>query len=1080
MRIRSVRLQNLNSLSGHWSIDLEHPAYNQDGMFLISGTTGAGKTTILDAIALALYGQTPRCIPSKSKNDFMSHGSNECSAEVVFETGKGRFTAVWQQKRAKKAKDPFQAPTHKIYDETGENLGEKSKQTLATIEELTGLDFKQFKRAVLLAQSEFNSFLDATPNEKAAILEKLTDTGIYSKLSEFAFKRFREAEQAMQAVQDKIQNLAVLTSAEIDAKKAEINQLTEEQKQYAVNLENAAKQLAWLKEIEENQTALNQIMTDLNRLAIDKAAFEPQAQELALAKKCALFNADYASLTAKRDQIQKNHNNLEQQIKAATSLQDEEHFLADKATEAKMQENLAAERLEQNRPLLEKARYLDARLLDARNDLNTLTENEQNLNTACQKKIAIFEKQQLELNKQQIQAASLDDWLKANKNIEWLEENLAAVKTRITAYTARLAEAQAAKTECARNAEAVQKIQRQISENEAELNRLLRDEQTIAQTWANLNKKQAELLGGWTLAGLKENLKAKQDAWRVAGIYKSLEQHRKELKANTPCPLCGALEHPFAAGNLPDPDDLQTTCVALEQQIADAEQNQKMLDAEKQKKQQIEERMLAANKTRELLTQQQKQASQNYEASQQRAEYLQQDADASEQTIRLELAPWQQGEQMPLQEASQHLEQLLLKWRDTKAEAETIAQWIQNASVNLARAESDCNQTQKELQNLRHEIAGKENLLASLQNERQQYFNGENADRMQQEMERAVAISKDVFLQLDQKLDDARKELKKTQGSIETLQKDLSESEPALMEAEAAFARALQIADLTEELFMLGRRATETVAMLEEKEKYFQDQHIKLSALQDKTAEKLNQLRAMNLTQANSQQIQEQISLIKDGDQSLKERVAQLNYELALNEANKSKAEVLEQQLSPLKREYAIRQKLNRLIGAAEGQKFRKVVQHITLGVLLANANVQLAKISDRYALTPDKNESMTLKIIDYYQAGEERSIKSLSGGETFQICLALALGLSNMAGLENRVNSLFMDEGFGSLDSDTLETAITAIDNLRQEGKLIGIISHVEALKERINLKITVSQTGRPGYSMLSGPGVTAGQQTS
>jgi len=135
-------------------------------------------------------------------------------------------------------------------------------------------------------------------------------------------------------------------------------------------------------------------------------------------------------------------------------------------------------------------------------------------------------------------------------------------------------------------------------------------------------------------------------------------------------------------------------------------------------------------------------------------------------------------------------------------------------------------------------------------------------------------------------------------------------------------------------------------------------------------------------------------------------------------------------------------------------------------------ANKKLAIISDRYLLVRDKEEPLELSVLDNYQGGERRSTKNLSGGESFLISLALALGLSQMVGENIQMDSLFLDEGFGTLDDESLEVVMDALGELRQDGKMIGVISHVQELKDRITTQIVVtSENG--GKSTLSGAGV-------
>lgn len=162
---------------------------------------------------------------------------------------------------------------------------------------------------------------------------------------------------------------------------------------------------------------------------------------------------------------------------------------------------------------------------------------------------------------------------------------------------------------------------------------------------------------------------------------------------------------------------------------------------------------------------------------------------------------------------------------------------------------------------------------------------------------------------------------------------------------------------------------------------------------------------------------------------------------------------------------------LHELIGSADGKKFRNFAQGLTFELMVAHANRTLQQMTDRYLLVRDVNEPLELNVLDNYQAGEVRSTKNLSGGESFIVSLALALGLSRMASQNVRVDSLFLDEGFGTLDEEALDVALTTLSGLQEDGKLIGVISHVQALKERIATRIQVRPLSG-GRSRLEGPG--------
>ncbi|MEZ0296032.1 MAG: AAA family ATPase [Candidatus Methylacidiphilales bacterium] len=159
---------------------------------------------------------------------------------------------------------------------------------------------------------------------------------------------------------------------------------------------------------------------------------------------------------------------------------------------------------------------------------------------------------------------------------------------------------------------------------------------------------------------------------------------------------------------------------------------------------------------------------------------------------------------------------------------------------------------------------------------------------------------------------------------------------------------------------------------------------------------------------------------------------------------------------------------LARVLGHGTRKPFSRFAQNLTLSRLTALANGHLSRLSDRYRLERRMERDMELEIVDGYQANSRRTIESLSGGETFLVSLALALGLSELASRRVRIDSLFIDEGFGSLDADTLDVAIGVLENLQADGKMVGIISHVELIRERISTRIMVQRLGG-GYSTLT-----------
>jgi exonuclease SbcC len=237
-------------------------------------------------------------------------------------------------------------------------------------------------------------------------------------------------------------------------------------------------------------------------------------------------------------------------------------------------------------------------------------------------------------------------------------------------------------------------------------------------------------------------------------------------------------------------------------------------------------------------------------------------------------------------------------------------------------------------------------------------------------------------------------------------------------------------------------------------------------ALFKKLEEELDELVIQDMGEIVINDLIIEVSQYKETIKQLSEKLGDINAQLNANEQTKQSAQQL---LEEIEKQVVIKQRwslLNNLIGSADGKKFKAIAQEFTLEYLVSLANKYLQSISDRYLLIP--KPELQLSITDAYQSGSERSVSTLSGGESFLVSLSLALGLSDMAGSRTEIGSLFIDEGFGTLDPETLDVAIGALENLQHSrNKSIGIISHVEALKERITTQIQVVK-GKGGKSYI------------
>jgi exonuclease SbcC len=267
--------------------------------------------------------------------------------------------------------------------------------------------------------------------------------------------------------------------------------------------------------------------------------------------------------------------------------------------------------------------------------------------------------------------------------------------------------------------------------------------------------------------------------------------------------------------------------------------------------------------------------------------------------------------------------------------------------------------------------------------------------------------------------------------------------------------------------------SSEEFAALEEREKML------LEAVRDaerQLIEKqhhLAQEQDKALTEQSIEEIAEEIRLREMRTSDVLQEVGKFDEILRKDKELRTEFADITKAIEVQKLEYMRWEKLNELIGSAKGDKFQRFAQGLTLVRLVRLANIHLRQLNDRYILEKIQSENLALQIIDTYQADERRAVESLSGGETFLISLALALGLSDLASNRTQIDSLFIDEGFGTLDNETLDTVMSALENLQATGKSVGVISHVEMMKERIATQIQVIKKGEGMSSICIVPGV-------
>lgn len=413
------------------------------------------------------------------------------------------------------------------------------------------------------------------------------------------------------------------------------------------------------------------------------------------------------------------------------------------------------------------------------------------------------------------------------------------------------------------------------------------------------------------------------------------------------------------------------------------------------------------------------------------------------------------------------------QWQAQHTAREQGHQRLAHLALALRNAQSQCDQAQADLLRATTAFDTSTATLSALHTERQTLFNGQAVSVVVQALAHAVTTAKTQYDQLSQQHSEAQHTLARSAEALaqaQTQQRRLTDEASAAHTAlqdwllthnskvtvlETVEAAPLNTAILTSLLahsaaWLASERAhvnalatavrhAATVLQERQHQREVHQQSRPATADIDALQSAFTQLNAA-LDAALAQSTQWQLDLAKDHDR--RTQSADLLATLAQQEAK-----------------YRVWSQLNELIGAADGKKFRNYAQQTTLDVLLAYANRHLHELSRRYRLQRIQG-TLALMVIDQDMGDEQRSVHSLSGGESFLVSLALALGLASLSSNRVKVESLFIDEGFGSLDADTLRIAMDALDGLQSLGRKVGVISHVQEMTERIAVKISVQRT--------------------
>jgi len=1222
MKILGIRFENLNSLTGEWQIDFTHPDYSSNGIFAITGPTGAGKTTILDALCLGLYGRTPRLDKvTQNSNEIMSRQTGECFAEVTFETQKGRYRCHWSQRRARKRPDgELQQAKREIADADSEKVLEsKINQVEELIEKVTGMDFDRFTRSMLLAQGGFAAFLQASPDKRSPILEQITGTEIYSRISMKVHERHREEREKLELLQSELKGIQVLTEEEENALQGGLKEKQAQETGLAGKMEGMRAARVWLEKISSLEKDLAELEKQRQDCEQRCEAFEPEAKRLEKARRALGLEGDYTSVATLRRQQEGDVKELD----GVTAVLPEKEKACAEALDVRQgaEAGLNAGRSRQTAEadVIRKVRELDALIGEKKKQI-------------AEKKTVIgagekqgerykeaLEKTSGDLAQSQADLEAVHAYLAKHAADAALTEKFAAINGTFAAIRGLGAKHIKARQDLEKAAgvkedadAAYKKVEADhglfkavFEKRQTELKQLT-DEITSVLQGSDLGfwRKEADVLKererlllqakdimarigntGTALAGLNqslETLKAVLTALlkeiesvsdrksRLAreienmetqvallGRIRDLEEDRKRLEDGIPCPLCGATDHPYARGNVPELNQAEVTLKKLKSEHGEVSEKLRKLEADRaetgvkiqhtekeaaEKKASLEAdekecaealKVLDIEATREdrpaeiggtlvvvrakiadangVLTlaeqkgREEKSAHADLETARQKFEDT--DRALRDARYRLEAAGLEHerlikncavfaGEIEAALAAAQKdvdsfgmakisltgLDGILndLRLRKETWQAKQEAKTVHEKKISALKAEIDRNTAllenlDKELAARRQEHAALIGEHAALQASRRERFGDKNTDEEEARLADAVGKAGKAFEKARTAHAQIEKEISVLKEKTETLKANIERRAMELAQSEKRLDERIRKAGFADETdFSVSRLDENEREKLAEREAFLLREKTELDARRKDRAEALSTERGKNLTEQSDGSAEALKKNIEGCDADLKQirhDIGAMTQSLNENMKQRKKQQDRLNGIEAQKKECARWDDLHELIGSADGKKFRNFAQGLTFDTMTRYANRQLRKMTNRYLLVRDSSQPLELNVIDNYQAGEIRSTKNLSGGESFIVSLALALGLSHMASRNVRVDSLFLDEGFGTLDEDALETALETLAGLHQDGKLIGVISHVSAFKERIATQIQViPESG--GCSRLLGPG--------
>lgn len=1188
MKILSIRLKNLASLAGEHFIDFESEPLAHAGLIAIIGKTGAGKSTILDAMCLALFNKIPRLKDSDGKlldvdgSELLTNspltvlrrGTGHGFAELCFVAqDQKHYLARWEIKRAREnASGKLQSVQRSLKCLTdGVVVADKTKAVETHIQQITQLSFEQFTRAVLLAQSEVTAFLKARDNERGELLEYLTNSSIFAKIGQLAFEKTKEVRLQREKLESVLGHIEIRSDEEI----AELQQRFKQLQQHVQQLENEKNQFRQQQQWFEQRDKINKdIALKKQDYDLQLKAQENIAKDRYLLSQLETF-AEIRPIVFQQQQLQKTLHELAPQI------QQKHHEFSTLTTQFEQQKTLYTQvettlnqfqdfeqkhqnELTQVRKFVQERDYIaeeykktKIRLTQLESQQQPLIEQQQQLEQSIQN-LSAQHTACLKQLKHSAQYAPLDNGLHAHiqqlkqfiQQYQKVENTLGSIQQAQTQLKQDQNTFNSLITQFGTTQQIEQRIEQQSKLKEAQqlhLNQLdaiqqklqhyfeLKNEVLTQQNKFETVQKQAQQLEQHRKNAEQDYQAAKTEREKLQQVLQqqrllhaeNIEHLRAELKHGEACLVCGSTEHPYRD----DESQISKALYALQQQ-----QEQQAIQQEQQLFQLWQKAQQQFTQTHTEQNQLQQQLQQLNEKIKTHDQVLQQQISQTNIQLDFNLTEYDITTKMQtfVLEASQTQQQLeneLLQLSQANKDQHVLNQNIQNTRHQLETVEHlqqqiqhivDCLNADDKMAWSKHDMSISQHILQALQQRSQQLEHAESLIKQKEQIDQQLNVLKtnltglttqqtecaqhlkDIEIKGKQNTDAANQLIITMTGSAEIkanewlqqhdqqrqqLQSKYQQVKQSFEQARQHFEQQKNVLEQLQSQQQQNHDAlelckTEITNWLAQHQNFAEDQLSELhafSSTQEQQIRNAIQQADRALSEANSalktmqeqlnvhlqsepniqvEQLTELINANQEILQQTTDQRDQLKLQLEVHQQNLAKQKQFADQIQQIQQQEHRWNKISSLIGDSKGKEFRDLAQQYNLDILLEYANQQLAMLSQRYTLKRLDN-SLSLAIIDHDMDGETRSVASLSGGESFLTALAISLAIANMASGSMKIESLFIDEGFGTLDASSLHMVMNALDQLQSQGRKVILISHIQEMHERIPVQIQVQPMG-------------------